>query len=252
MNETGSPHSLVFGGTRGIGRALVQVFAAAGHTVSAIGRRRPADQDQVAGHVRYWAADLADHSRLPATLNEIVREHGKLNNIVFLQRYRGNEDHWKRELDVSLTATRNAIEGLSDCFVSDGDRSIVIVSSLASRSVAREQPVSYHVAKAGLVQLARYYAVSLGPKGIRVNCVSPGTVLKEEAAEFYRTNAKLSRMYERLTPLGRMASAEEIARVIAFLCSDLASFITGQDLVVDGGMSLHLQASLASHFAAIE
>ena len=59
-------------------------------------------------------------------------------------------------------------------------------------------------------------------------------------------------MYERLTPLGRMASAVEIARVIAFLCSELASFITGQDLVVDGGMSLHLQASLASNFATIE
>ena len=143
MNKTGSAHSLVFGGTRGIGRALVKVFAEAAHTVSAIGRRRPADQDQVAGQVRYWAVDLADHPRLPATLNEIVREHGKLNNVVFLQRYRGNEDHWKRELDVSLTATRNAIESLTDCFVDDGDRSIVIVSSLASRGVAREQPVSW-------------------------------------------------------------------------------------------------------------
>lgn len=243
--NTRSAHSLVVGGTRGIGRALAKLRAGEGDTVSVIGRRLPPENERIVGHVRYWAVDLMDHDRLPAHLDEIIESHGPLNNLVFLQRYRGTEDDWAGELHTTLTATRIMIEGAADHFA-DGGKSIVVVSSLASRLIAKEQPASYHVAKAGLTQLVRYYAVVLGAKRIRVNCVSPGTVLKEESRDFYRRNDKLAQLYERLTPLGRMVTAQEVARVIAFLCSDAASLITGQDLVVDGGLSLHLQASLAT------
>jgi len=250
MRDPGSPHSLVIGGTRGIGRALVKVFAAEGHTVSAVGRRCPPESERVVGHVRNWALDLVDHGALPGNLGAIIQEHGPVNNLVFLQRYRGTADNWTGELDTSLTATRNVIESVADAFASQGGKSIVVVGSLASQLIASEQPLSYHVAKAGLAQMVRYYAVKLGPKRIRVNCVTPGTVIKAESQNTNQRNERLTRWYERLTPAGRMVTAEEVARVIAFLCSEAASVITGQDLVVDGGLSLHLQASLIGELAA--
>jgi NAD(P)-dependent dehydrogenase (short-subunit alcohol dehydrogenase family) len=93
--------------------------------------------------------------------------------------------------------------------------------------------------------LVRYYACSLGARGIRVNCVSPGVILKREAEAFYRLNKKLVALYERVAPLRRFGTAADVAAVVRFLCSEDAAFITGQEVVVDGGISLIWQASLA-------
>jgi NAD(P)-dependent dehydrogenase (short-subunit alcohol dehydrogenase family) len=101
------------------------------------------------------------------------------------------------------------------------------------------------VAKAGLNQMARYYAVVLGQAGIRVNVVSPGTVLKPENRDFYLGDARLQALFKQVVPLGRMGTAQEIAEVIDFLGSSNASFITGQTLLVDGGVNLLSTETLA-------
>jgi NAD(P)-dependent dehydrogenase (short-subunit alcohol dehydrogenase family) len=119
------------------------------------------------------------------------------------------------------------------------------VSSAASKVVAAEQGPGYHVAKAGLDQLARYYAVVLGQKGIRVNVVSPGTVLKPENRDFYLGNERLQTLFKKVVPLGRMGTAQEVAEVIDFLGGPKASFITGQTLLVDGGVNLLSTETLA-------
>ncbi len=240
-------HSLIVGGTRGSGRVLVRTLAKQDHRLSVIGRRVPSELYRQNPNVAYWSVDLSSRERLLKVLREIVRKNGKLNNLVFFQRYRGDGDNWIGEINTSLTATKDVIELLANDFDSSSENfnSIVIISSLASSLIAEEQPLSYHVAKAGLNQMVRYYAVLLGPKGIRTNGVSPGAVLKEEARDFYLSNAKLYNLYKRFTPLRRMGTSEDIAHVIAFLCSPQASFITGQNIVVDGGLSLQWQESLA-------
>jgi NAD(P)-dependent dehydrogenase (short-subunit alcohol dehydrogenase family) len=121
----------------------------------------------------------------------------------------------------------------------------VLVSSAASDVIAAEQGPGYHVAKAGLNQMARYYAVVLGQAGIRVNVVSPGTVLKPENRDFYLGDARLQALFKQVVPLGRMGTAQEIAEVIDFLGSSNASFITGQTLLVDGGVNLLSTETLA-------
>jgi NAD(P)-dependent dehydrogenase (short-subunit alcohol dehydrogenase family) len=238
-------HSLIVGGTRGIGRALVKTFAEENHVLSVIGRRPPPETDQLIPNVHYWMVDLLDRERLLVVLAEIIGKSGKLNNLIFLQRYRGKEDDWAGEIETTLTATKCVIEHLAEEFDEAGEKSIVIVSSVFGRFVGEGQALSYHVAKAGLDQMIRYYAVALGPRGIRVNGVSPFTFLKEESKDFYLQNKKLYNLYQRIVPLGRMGTAEEIANVILFLCSPKASFITGQNIVVDGGLSLVWQESLA-------
>ena len=237
-----APHSIVVGGTRGIGRAVVRRFRELGHTVSVLGRRDAAEA-RLAG-VHAVKVNLTNGRSLKAALDRALKAHGPVTNLVFLQRFRDGGDAWQGELDVSLTATRNILEQLRGHFAKPG--AVVMVASHASHLVAAEQPASYHVAKAALVQLARCYAVAFGSEGVRVNCVTPGTVLKEESRDFFLKDRKLQELYRRITPLGRMGTAEEIADVIAFLCSPQASFVTGQNLAVDGGLSLHWQESLAS------
>ena len=251
MAATRSIHSLVVGGTRGLGRAVVRALAAEGHAVSVIGRRPPMEADEPRSGVRHWAVDLTDGQRLSDALAEIRAVNPPLRNLVCAQRYRGQGDAWEGELATSLTATKRLIEWLAEGAEETADKSVVIAGSIASHFVAGEQPLGYHVAKAGLEQMVRYYAVALGPKGIRVNSVSLPAFLKEESRAFYREHQELQDLYASIIPLGRMGTAEEIAKVIAFLCSPGAAFITGQRLVVDGGLSLQWQESLARQLTAL-
>jgi 3-oxoacyl-[acyl-carrier protein] reductase len=237
------PHSLIVGGTRGIGRELVDHFVREGHKVSVIARRLP-ERKAKRDRVRYWSADVQDESALNAILNRLVKESGKINHLVFFQRFRDADDAWRGEIETSLTATKIVVETMQDKFAA-GEKAIVIVSSIAAKMVGAYLPVGYHVAKAALCHMVRYWAVTLGPRGIRVNSVSPGTVLKQESKEFYLRHKKLSDLYRRITPLGRFGHAREVAQVIGCLCGEQTSFVTGQDIVVDGGVSLQWQESLA-------
>ena len=170
---------------------------------------------------------------------------------MFLQRYRGSGDSWSGELAVAMDATKVLLEGLVAHFAPDGDRSVCMVTSNASSFVARNQTLGYHTSKAAMRQMARFYAVKYGSQGIRVNIVSPCTFVKPESAAFYGGQAELQTLYAKITPLARMGTAKEVAKAVAFLCGPEASFITGQDLSVDGGLSLMLQDSMAREVAGL-
>lgn len=230
-------HTLIVGGTRGLGREVVKLLSAAGHAVSVIGRSEPPAVDQSIPNTEYRYIDLTDTDVLKTTLTELVKKRGKLSHLVFCQRYRGKGDDWQGEFNISLTATKNTVEILQDEFALEGDKSIVMVSSVFGEYIGEGQSISYHIGKAALNQMMRFYAVNLGRKGIRVNAVTPFTFLKEESKEFFLKNKPLWKLYCEMIPLGRMATSEDSAKVIGFLCSSQAGFVNGQNIYVDGGLS---------------
>jgi NAD(P)-dependent dehydrogenase (short-subunit alcohol dehydrogenase family) len=244
-------HSLIIGGTRGIGRELARIFSAQGQAVSVIGKRAPAEGDRKIAGTSFWTANILDRVAREAALAEIVKKNGCLNSLVFLQRFKGEGDKWAGEVETSLTATKEIIEQMAGQFSATGEKAIVLVSSIADRFVADGQPAGYHAAKAALFQMACYYAVTLGGRGIRVNCVSPCTFVKQENEQFYSGNEKLVNLFKQVIPLGRMGTAADSANAIAFLCGAQASFITGQRITVDGGVSLVSQESLARKIAGV-
>ena len=242
---------LVVGGTRGIGRVVARRLAEDDQIVSIVGRRKPDDAADPSG-ITSWTADVSDLAALRRTLAEIVERCGPLSAAVLSQRYRGAGDDWAGEIATSLTATRELLEWAGEHFEDLGrGKSLVVVSSIAGRFVASEQPVSYHVAKAAMAQMVRFYAVSLGRKAIRVNAISPGTIVKEESKGFYAMHPEIEELYRNIVPLGRMGTSEDVAELAAFLVSDRASFLTGQDIVLDGGVSLQSHESMSRLLAGV-
>jgi NAD(P)-dependent dehydrogenase (short-subunit alcohol dehydrogenase family) len=245
-----TPHAVVIGGTRGLGRVVVERFLARGSVVSVVSRQRPADfPDQ--GDLQHFAADLERGEGLAELCSRIAETGGPIHYLVLSQRFRGQGDPWAGEIQVGLTASRDLIEGFAGHFAADGDRGIGVVSSVYAEFVGSSQPVGYHVVKGGLNAMVRHYAATLGRRGIRVNAIMPLTYLKRESRAFYEQNDKLMEVYRRLVPLGRLGTAEESADALDFLCSARASFITGQCLFLDGGVSTVWQEEVAKTFAGL-
>jgi NAD(P)-dependent dehydrogenase (short-subunit alcohol dehydrogenase family) len=233
-------HALIVGGSKGTGKAVAEVFSSKSYDVSIISRTMP--EPRILESVNHLI-DLEKKQGLEETLSSIVAFNGPINYVVFCQRYRGEGDAWEGELQVSLNATKRITDFVSEN-LADGDKSFVMVSSIASKLNLYQQPAGYHVAKAGLEALMRHYAVHLGPKGVRVNTILPGTILKQENKKFYQDNPDKALLYNLNSPSRRIITAEEIAEVIDFLCSPKSRAVTGQSIIVDGGISLVGQESL--------
>ena len=240
-------HAIVVGGTRGIGLAIARRFAADGARVSVLGRSQPAAAVE---RVVWQEADASDRESLIIGLNSAKARQGMPGALVLAQRYRGKGDTWEGELATTLTASNMAVEWAANELPRDS--AIVVVSSVASTRVASEQPAGYHAAKAALSQIVRYYATTLGPRGIRVNAVSPGTTVKDESKAYFESHPEIVDVYRKVVPLGRMGTAAEVANLVAFLAGPGASFITGQDIVIDGGASLLSQESLGRRLSGVD
>ncbi len=233
---------VVLGGSNGIGKAAALAFADQGARVGVTGRDSDALAD-LAGQdgLLTRRADMGDVSECRAALTELAAGLGGVDVLLVNAGVGGfaavadvTEPFWDGIHDVNLRGAFFAIQSALPLMRDGG--SIVITGSIGS-VMALSGNVAYAAAKAGLRTMARIIGKELLPRQIRVNMVSPGPTdteifkrgaTAEEIEGFRATMASA-------VPMGRMASADEVARAILFLASDDASFVNGVDLYVDGG-----------------
>lgn len=230
--------SLVIGGSKGIGLEVANTFKKRDDRIIVISRNKGNWDGE------FIQADLTDPPSLQNAIGLIKSNNINLNHVVFSQKNRVEPKNIETEIQISLKSTQYIIEQIVPNHMRDGG-SVVFLGSPASKFVIREQPIEYHIAKAALEQLAKYYAVYFGKYGITFNSVLPGTILKESNRQFYNDNHKTTNLLKSITPLKTLGDAQDIANVVSFLCSENARFITGQAILADGGRSLEGHESLA-------
>jgi NAD(P)-dependent dehydrogenase (short-subunit alcohol dehydrogenase family) len=244
--------ALVTGGSLGIGAAVVDRLVADGASVVFCGHDDESVQAAAARHaglpVLGLRADVRSAAEMEALAAAAVERFGGLDIVVTsagIQRYgtveETTETLWHEVLDVNLTGVFLACRAAIPHLRARGGGAIVAVSSVQAYA-AQHRVAAYAVSKAGINALVRSLALDHAADGIRANAVCPGSVdtpMLRWAADRYRGESTVDETvarWGRTHPLGRVARAEEVAEVVAFLAGDRASFVTGAEYRVDGGL----------------
>ncbi len=237
--------AVVTGGGSGIGRATARRMVEEGSRVAVIdvdGDAAHRCAEEIGGTAHQ--ADVTNPDGLRAAVDEASKAMGGITTL-FNNAGIGNQAalhrwdpaEWDRLLAVNLTGVYLGFRAAIPHLRASGGGSVVSTASISGvRPAAGEAP--YAAAKAGVAALTASAALEYGP-AIRVNSVSPGMILTALTQPLLKFLPHERERYERTTPLGRIGEPEDIADVVIFLCSDLARFITGQNIVADGGMILH-------------
>lgn len=191
--------------------------------------------------------DITDDDSIQEGLNLIVREYGRIDGLVNNAYPRTNDwgtrfedinpDSWRENVDMQLNSYFVCCQKASKIMVEAGYGAIVNIASIYGvvgndftlyEDYGGTSPAAYAAIKGGIINFTRYLASYYGRKGVRVNCVSPGGILDNQHSSFIAR-------YEAKVPMGRLGKPDDIAPAVSFLLSDEARYITGQNLVVDGG-----------------
>ena len=228
--------AIVTGGSSGIGAAIAARFADLGARVVVIDRKPPETD------ASYIACDIAHAAAVDAAISRAVDELGGLDDLVCnagmgrnqpLHTY--TDEQWALVVGVNLTGTFNCMRAAIPHLQAAGGGSIVTVASAnALRPLPGEAP--YSAAKAAVVNLTMTAALEYAP-AIRANCVSPGLIDTPLTAMVTSNDAFVDAAVAS-TPAARIGTADDVAALVAFLCSSTASYITGQNIVIDGGALL--------------
>jgi NAD(P)-dependent dehydrogenase (short-subunit alcohol dehydrogenase family) len=244
---------LVTGGGQGIGRALSYRFAEEGANVIVADIDREAGLETVnmihahGGEGDFIPADVADEQDVQQLIQQTVEKYKRIDILVnnagivhFESIFDLDVKDFDRVIAVNLRGTFLCAKYAAEVMKKQGKG--VIINMASTRALMSEaNSESYAASKGGILALTHALAVSLGPFGIRVNAVSPGWIETgpwKKSGERYVPNH--SERDKRQHPVGRVGEPEDIVRAVFYLASDHAGFITGQNLVVDGGMTVKM------------
>ena len=237
--------ALVTGGARGIGRAACEMLAAEGARVAVNYMQNEQAAHECLDAIKSTAekaitvqANVSDEGQVAAMIDRVTRELGPVDLLVNNAGIAKTVPHdqltfadWKRMLAINLDGPFLTTWAVKDGMIERGFGRIVNVSSIAGIEL-KSRMIHYAVTKSALISFTRNCSEAFAPHNVRVNCVAPGLTNTDLAKS---ANPDLIEEIISITPMGRMAEAEEIATVIRFLLSEESSFVTGQTVAVCGG-----------------
>ena len=252
--------AVITGATGGIGKHIAVTLAELGSDLVLVDR--PGSdyeslnsmlQETNSVNVKCFDCDLEDESARKAMIAGFVDQDGDIDILINNAAFVGTSglqgwvcefeqqtvDTWRRALEVNLTAVFDLSKGLAPKLRKRSNGSIINVGSIYGVNgpdyslydgLAMGNPAAYAASKGGIIQLTRWLANTMAPD-VRVNTISPGGVFRGQPRQFVER-------YEAKTPLGRMATEEDFKGAIGFLASDLSAYITGQNIIIDGGWTV--------------
>jgi NAD(P)-dependent dehydrogenase (short-subunit alcohol dehydrogenase family) len=242
--------AVVVGAGQGIGRQTTHALAQAGARVFCIDNQEALAKEiaEEVGGIP-WSCDARERGEVEEAVAAARRELGRIDvlvDIVGMAKYidllETSDEDWDWTFAMVLRHAFLFAQYAGKAMSEDGGGAMCFVASVSGISSAPRH-AAYGVAKAGLMSLARSMAVELGPAGVRTNCVAPGMVWTPRIAAF--VPEKVKQKNEENTPLGRVAIPADIAAAALFLVSDLASYVNGQTLTVDGGVGVKFPYPMA-------
>jgi NAD(P)-dependent dehydrogenase (short-subunit alcohol dehydrogenase family) len=238
--------AIVTGGSRGIGKAITERLIDEGATVAVSARGQASLDSLVAeigdrGTVHTAAVDVGDGDAVAAWVESAAEAMGGIDIVVSNASGGGagrtTAEAFQQTLDIDILGLVRMVDAAMPHLEASDAASIMAVSTTAALEHFGDGLGSYHVLKAGLINLIAGYSQALGAKGIRANVVSPGPIFVEGGG-WDKIKQGVPEMYEGALvahPSGRLGTAAEVANAVAFLVSPAASWITGDNVVVDGG-----------------
>lgn len=235
-------NALITGSTRGIGRAIAEAFAQSGARVAVVGRdlqRAEESASAIGNNAAGFAADVGDTAAIAKLVGDVEKAFGSIDILVnnagitrdnLVMRLK--DEDWDAVQNANLRGAFAAIRAVSRGMMKKRSGRIINIASIVGL-IGNKGQANYAASKAGLIALTKSVAKELGSRNILVNAVAPGFIETEMTAAM--TKEARDALGQQIA-LERLGSVQDVAAMVAFLASDLASYITGQVFVVDGGM----------------
>jgi 3-oxoacyl-[acyl-carrier protein] reductase len=235
-------NAVVTGSTRGIGRAIAEALAESGARVAVVGRdlgRAEEAASAIGNNAMGFAADVGDTAAVAKLVEDVEKAFGSIDILVnnagitrdnLVMRLK--DDDWDAVQNANLRGAFAAIRAVSRGMMKKRAGRIINIASIVGL-IGNKGQANYAASKAGLIALTKSVAKELGSRNILVNAVAPGFIETEMTAAM--TKEAREALGQQIA-LERLGSVQDVAAMVAFLASDLASYITGQVFVVDGGM----------------